>query len=307
MNKELQVIQNLESQLPVSSAEFEAASVDNRVSYVAEAGYAMQLLRNNSYLDGIARKNIQSLRDAIINIAAIGTTLNPAEKKAYLVPRGGSVCLDISYRGLADIAVNSGACEWIEPKLVYENDEYTPGGLGELPIHKPANPFKGGQGKLIGVYAAAKRHDGSYAVSELNMNQVNSIKARSESGKKNKGPWSTDFYEMVKKTAVKNVVKKLQGCSARVDAAIHMLNQQGEGIDFNNEHRQQPKDVNCSAEAKAAINDLLKQVGMNYEDVPIHVVGAEAGTALEDLTEFEAGKLTSMLETKLRAMKRSQQ
>jgi recombination protein RecT len=38
-------------------------------------------------------------------VAAIGITLNPASKLAYLVPRDGMVCLDISYMGLLHRAV----------------------------------------------------------------------------------------------------------------------------------------------------------------------------------------------------------
>jgi recombination protein RecT len=46
--------------------------------------------------------------DAVTNIAAIGISLNPAKKQAYLVPRDGRICLDISYMGLMDLAMADG-------------------------------------------------------------------------------------------------------------------------------------------------------------------------------------------------------
>lgn len=302
MSTDIQLIQNLEASLPVSSSDFMAVSTCKEITYAQEAGFALQVLRGNSYLDGIARKNPESLRSALINIAAIGTTLNPAEKKAYLVPRGGAVCLDISYRGLADIAVSSGACEWIDAKLVYANDEYHSGGMGELPIHKPANPFTGERGALVGVYAAAKRSDGSFAVKEMNMQQINAIKGRSESGKKGNGPWSTDFEEMCLKTPVKNIVKRLQGTNKRIDAAIHMLNQQGEGIDFVSEQRAAPRDMNCSADAQSQISSLLQRCGIAFADIPLRMITEKQVGSPDELSELEAGQLIAMLKQRANKM-----
>lgn len=294
---------SLESQLPVTLSDFETVLTNNKVSYAQEAGFALQLLSGNNFLGDTARKNPQSLRDAIINVAAIGTTLNPAEKKAYLVPRKGVVCLDLSYRGLADLAVDSGAAEWVDAKIVYANDEYQSAGLGELPIHKPANPFQGNRGEMIGVYAAAKRMDGTYAVTEMDMKQINAIKGRSESGKKGMGPWSTDFEQMVLKTPMKNVVKRLQGVNKRIDNAIDMLNRQGEGIDFSNEIKSHPRDVNASQQAQKMVSDLLSMNNMEWEQYgPVaNAIGANV-ESISDLTELQCGKLIGMLEIRYKKM-----
>jgi len=303
MKTEIQVIQQIESMLPVKMSEFDAVCVDDKINFAKEAGFALQLLGANKFLGDTARNNAQSLRDAILNVAAIGTTLNPAEKKAYLVPRKGVVCLDLSYRGLADLAVESGACEWIDAKLVYANDEYQSGGIGEKPYHKPANPYTGQRGTMVGVYAVAKRKDGSYAVREMDMQQINAIKARSESGKKGMGPWSTDFNEMVLKTPVKAVVKMLQGTSKRIDNAINMLNQQGEGIDFSSEQRSNPRDVNCSQKAQAQITELLNSCGMEIQDVPASAMGRSSPVyTSEELSELEAGQLIAMLRIRVNKM-----
>lgn len=292
---QLTIIQNLESRLPVRADEFDQVRSDDKINFAQEAGFALQILGGNSYLDGIARKNPESLRNAIINVAAIGTTLNPAEKKAYLVPRGGVVCLDISYRGLADLAVDSGAAEWVDAKLVYANDEYQAAGMGQLPHHRPANPFTGGRGELVGVYAAAKRKDGTYAVKEMDMAAINAIKNRSESGKKGNGPWKTDFEAMMLKTPMKAVVKYLQGTNKRIDAAIEMLNRQGEGIDFASEQRASPRDINCDQQAQGMINELLNTIGMQFSQVPIHMITKNTVTEVSDLTQLEAGQLIAML------------
>lgn len=295
------IVQQLESQLPVTASEFDAVSTDEKITFAKEAAFALQVLNNNSYLGGIAQRNPQSLKDAIMNVAAIGTTLNPAEKKAYLVPRKGIVCLDLSYRGLADLAVESGACEWVDAKIVYEGDEYEGAGLGQLPKHTPKNPFAKNK-QIQGVYAAAKRKDGSFAVTEMSIDEVEAIKARSESAKKGSGPWKTDYKEMVLKTPMKNVVKRLQGTNKRIDNAIAMLNAQGEGIDFHSEQKQRPRDINCTADIQAEINSLLEQNGVSFADIPQHVFTDRMVESVEDLTQFEAGKLCNILKVRLSKM-----
>ena len=65
---------------------FNAALTTECVSWVKESQFACQLLRANDFLTKTAERNPNSLRDAIINVAAIGISLNPAEKRAYLVP-----------------------------------------------------------------------------------------------------------------------------------------------------------------------------------------------------------------------------
>ena len=59
---------------------------DEKVTFAAESQFAIQALQGNNYLAGIAKKNMVSLQNAIINVASIGISLNPANKHAYLFP-----------------------------------------------------------------------------------------------------------------------------------------------------------------------------------------------------------------------------
>ena len=53
-----------------------------------------------------------SAQNASINVVAIGITLNPASKLAYLVSRDGMICLDTSYMGLHHLAQSAGSIKW---------------------------------------------------------------------------------------------------------------------------------------------------------------------------------------------------
>ncbi|MEY2875274.1 MAG: hypothetical protein RLZZ373_2645 [Pseudomonadota bacterium] len=206
--------------------------------FEAEAGFAIQALMNNEYAMGVAMRNRQSVINAVQNIAAIGISLNPARKQAYLVPRDGKICLDISYMGLMDLAMQSGSIRWAQCAIVYERDEFALHGLDKQPSHT-FNPFSKDRGPLIGVYCVVKTSDGDYLTHTMSADEVFAIRDKSQSwiafvAKKTKSCiWVDHEGEMVKKTCVKQAHKYWPkgDRSARVDAAIHYMNTEaGEGL-----------------------------------------------------------------------------
>lgn len=200
----------------------------NAVNWTAEQNYAMQLLSANSFALQVAHKNPVSVQNALRNAAAIGVSLCPADKHAYLVPRSGAICLDVSYMGLIHLATESGSIEFGQAKLVYANDFYESNGIDKAPTHR-YQAF-GNRGELVGAYCVVKTSKGAYLTDEMDINQLNAIKARSESAKRNSGPWITDFEEMCRKTVVKRGAKYWPKAD-RLNQAIQYLNTDGgEGI-----------------------------------------------------------------------------
>jgi len=55
------------------------------MKYDSERGFALQILKGNDYLMNAAKSHPSSLQAALVNVAAIGLSLNPAEKPAYLI------------------------------------------------------------------------------------------------------------------------------------------------------------------------------------------------------------------------------
>jgi recombination protein RecT len=215
---------------------FSTVLVDKSLNFEREAGFAIQVLSGNDYALSTAAKNRQSVVDAVTNIAAIGISLNPAKKQAYLVPRGGKICLDISYMGLLDLAIDSGSIMWGRSEVVYSNDRFTLNGFDKEPEHG-YEPFDTNRGEMVGVYVVVKTAIGDYLTTTMPVSEVDAIKQRSESGKKGSGPWKTDYNEMAKKTVIKRAYK-MWPKTERLAQAIHMLNtESGEGIDFNAQER----------------------------------------------------------------------
>ncbi|EJL7527439.1 recombinase RecT [Cronobacter sakazakii] len=197
---------------------FCGAMTDQTVTWAKESQFAIQLFQKNDFLAKTAINNPTSAQNAIINVAAIGITLNPASKLAYLVPRDGMVCLDISYMGLLHLAQSSGSIKWGQCKLVYANDTYESNGLDKAPTHK-YNAF-GDRGEVVGGYCTVKTPDGDYLTEEMSLAEIKAVEATS---KAKNGPWKTFWEEMARKTIVKRA-HKYWPKTPRLDNAIHLLN-----------------------------------------------------------------------------------
>src|SRR5574341_447621 len=64
---------------------FAAVSPEGSATFEREAQFAIQCITASDYTLKIALENRQSVVNAVTNIAAIGISLNPAKKQAYLV------------------------------------------------------------------------------------------------------------------------------------------------------------------------------------------------------------------------------
>jgi phage RecT family recombinase len=208
------------------------------MKYEAEKGFAIQLLKNSSYLMQVATAAPQSLQQAITNVAAIGLSLNPAEKMAYLIPRNikiskdkweTRVFLEPSYIGLIRLATNSGSIDWIQANTVHESDTFTDNGMGDKPTHVfDAFANKEKRGDVVGVYAVAKTSKGDYLTATMSLDRILEIRDRSESYKKyQSGVWVTDFEEMAKKAVIRLLFKTLPRTdeNSRMAMAVEISNE----------------------------------------------------------------------------------
>lgn len=213
-----------------SRGTFAAVLTDPSINFEKEAGFAIQVLQNNDFALKIATGNRQSVINAVTNVAAIGISLNPAKRQAYLVPRDGRICLDISYMGLIDMAVATGSIRWAQAELVREADNFALNGFDAPPTHV-FNPFSKDRGEIVGAYVVVKTADGDYLTTPMSKDDIDGIMNRSQSVKSGKSsPWKTDYGEMAKKTVVKRAYKYWPK-NDRLSEAIHHLNTDGgEGL-----------------------------------------------------------------------------
>ena len=257
---------------------------DESVTWCKEKQFAIQALSSNDYLAEVAEGNRTSLQSAIINIASIGISLNPALKHAYLVPRKGGVCLDISYMGLLHLAQSSGVILWGQCKIVRANDTYQNAGLSKEPTHL-SNTF-GDRGEIIGAYCTVKTIDGDFLTEEMSIAEIFEIRGRSDGFKSGKStPWKTDEGEMIRKTVVKRAYKYWPKCE-RLSTAAQMLNDNGEGI-------MQEKDVTPFIE-----NPIRELMDLLIDKDPAQYLPWLKVTSIDQVTEDQAIAAVTLLRKK---------
>ncbi|EPA8393727.1 recombinase RecT [Escherichia coli] len=274
---------------------FCGALTEQTVTWAKESQFAIQYFQKNDYLAKTALANPTSAQNAIINVAAIGITLNPASKLAYLVPRDGMVCLDISYMGLLHLAQSTGSIKWGQCKLVYSNDTYESNGLDSAPTHK-YNAF-GERGSIVGGYCTVKTADGDYLTEEMSLAEIKAVEATS---KAKNGPWKTFWEEMARKTIVKRA-SKYWPRRDRLDTAIDYLNTQaGEGIILNADHIPERDVTPASDEIINEITQAITEINKKWDDLlPVCSKTFRRTIAShEDLTQEEAVKTLDFVKKK---------
>lgn len=275
---------------------FSSALTEQTITWAKESQFAIQAFQKNDKLAEAALKNQASAQNAIINVAAIGITLNPASKLAYLVPRKGEVCLDISYMGLLHLAQTTKAIIWGQCKLVHEKDVYESNGLELPPTHK-YNAF-GERGAVIGGYCTVKTAEGDYLTEEMTLEDIKTVEATS---KVSNGPWKTFWEEMARKTIVKRA-SKYWPRRERLDQAIEYINTDaGEGNDFQAPKNQERDITPASEDQLKDISDLMIKVDGEWSEVFIAFISKKFNRPIshpEQLTVFEANTIIDMLRKK---------
>lgn len=287
--------------------EFEQVCSEPSIAFKRESEFAMQIFANNDYLANVAVNNLVSVRSAIMNVSAIGISLNPAQKLAYLVPRDKKVCLDISYMGLMHIAQQSQAIKWCQSSIVRQNDNFQLTSIDTAPRHE-YNAFatQEQRGEIVGAYTVVKTEDGDYLTHTMPIADIHAIRDRSTAWKawisrKKSCPWVTDEEQMILKTVVKQAAKYWPR-RERLDKAIDYVNTEaGEGIDFGSE-QQEPKDITPASEDQLkTITDLMIKVNGEWSDAFFAFISRKFNHQIshpEQLTAFEANTIIDMLRKK---------
>lgn len=201
------------------------AANDQSVIWEKESQFALQAIGKNPAL---AKCDPYTVQDAIINVAAVGLTLNPADGYAYLVPESNKCSLRISFKGLVKAATDTGAIEWVKAEIVKEADKFEYRGPCELPVHN-MNPF-GERGATMGVYCIAKTNGGEFLVDVMARDEIDKIKDCA----KTKNVWNNWPDEMAKKAIIKRASKQWPKTdkSGSFHKAIEVTND-AEGADFD--------------------------------------------------------------------------
>lgn len=191
---------------------------------LAMLGQKMSPERFNAQVAGCVRDNpdlLQCLETKIGKTTFLGAVLQAASLGLEPGPMGGCAIvpfrsrkhngamlaqLMLEYRGMIQLATQRGGCLDLSAHTVFAKDEFRVSlGTKESVEH---NPYIGPDdpGQPIAYYATATLKTGLHKVYVMTRAKV---EAHRDKYGKDKGPWSTAFDEMAKKTVLKKLCKWL--------------------------------------------------------------------------------------------------
>lgn len=225
--------------------EFEATvkSEGSNLLFNSEKVFFAQKLIQNNYLCNICGSNPEALRNAFLQVAATGLTMDPTQKLAWIIPQKGVPVYDISYKGLIRVAVDSNIIADAVVDLVFETDQFSSNGLRNSPSHQ-YDPFArkgalimtaedqgqtGERGAFRGAYIDYRLPDGSTLVHFVPKDDIAAVRDISNSWKntqkRHESPWTTWPWAMVRKSIVRSGHNILPIRSNKLDRLVHLLDQ----------------------------------------------------------------------------------
>lgn len=241
------------------------AKVAGEETWMKEIGFGLQILRGNKYLQDVTTtaSGAESIKNAIANVALCGTTLNPVLGKAYLVPRKVNgvmmCCLDMSYKGLAGIAMDSGSVKHIAPRLVYDYEQFEywetdgePHIKHTLNLNPPAEATAAAKfwDHLVCGYVIATLHDGTKIITNPLPKWKIEKAMKTSKTTSEFTPWRTHPDEMALKTLVKHAYKLLPQTD-RMSQAVTVLNEH-EGLEIKERGQRVNETLSRFADAEDA-------------------------------------------------------
>jgi recombination protein RecT len=145
----------------------------------------------------------ESLLAAMMLSAQLGLEPGPLGL-VYLIPFKAEVTFIIGYKGMIALAQRSGQLKDIVARTVYEGDQFSYSyGIRDHLTHVPALPAERGERRCW--YAVARLVGGGNVMHVMHPDEVEERRKRSPAGRRNEGPWATDYDAMARKTVIRSM------------------------------------------------------------------------------------------------------
>jgi len=174
---------------------------------------ALETVRADSFL---RQCEPLSIVQAVLEASQLGLMLGKKLGHAYLVPRRDKKAnnilkcqLLIGYRGFIALAHRTGKVSSIFPAVVHQGDQFSLKlGTGRQLSHAPLlDPSK--RGDWIGAYAVVEFRDGRTDFEWMTRQEIEKVKQCSESASEAWSPWRRFEDEMIKKSPIRRMAKRL--------------------------------------------------------------------------------------------------
>ena len=264
-NKEL-IVQLVEQ----TKEQFEEFS-KGLLEYQKEVTHLYALLKNNPDILNAALADMQAFKNAWLQVAMTGLTINLEYQYAFIGQKNGHIYFDITYKGIVKIAIDAGVIKWAIPHIYCVNDTV----IGHGPLKHPEHSYAmtGDRGVFAGVYCITRLADGTDMTHICTADEI--MVVRDQVLQSTEYPqfsaWTMYFNQMAEKTCIKRAAKHWPAVNdnERFVRAISILNE-NEGVDFQSQKNRrdvsaapavsEPVETEVDEQIKIFAQQLVSQV-----------------------------------------------
>lgn len=164
----------------------------------------------------------KSILPCVFQAVKFGLDPDPAMGLIYFIPYKGKLTYQLGYKGMIQMARNSGMVQDVRAALVFEKDQfdYFEDEKGQHWLHRPS--WKREKSKELLGYSVVTMSDGKNFIHTMDSEHIDDIKRMVLARQKGRAtPWTDELAEpeMRKKTAIRRHMKTLP-CSVEMNTAI---------------------------------------------------------------------------------------
>jgi len=275
---------------------------DPDMSWPEERAYAMSIIENS---DELQQCSPHSVKVALNTVSAMGLSLNPERRHAYLIPRRPKAgkpyrCYATpSYLGLEYLARLSGDILNIYTDLVCENDPVFKQSVGPDGPELHHEAARSDRGEVTHAYTLTWYSNGSRAVEVMSRQDLDTIKGAAMAQSNGKLPPSWRFYEheMMKKSVSRRSSKHWPISSSRMQKAMAAMDQ-ADPIDFK-----QPSGLLLSQKQFENIISLIAELGMDVDQEVKNLCSAYGVSSLSEILSDQTQSIKRGLHNRAKAAK----
>jgi phage RecT family recombinase len=181
-----------------------------------------------------------SIVEAIRESAALGLSPTGLLGEGWILPYKDQARFMPGYRGYLKLLRNSGQIRIADAQIVYMEDDFavqlgTDPKIHHVPIlygeKNEAGDYLADRGDFRGAYAWVRLTSGETMIEWMTFDDLMKVRAHSPSANRGEGPWITDPGEMMRKTPIRRIVKRLPLESMPLVARAATLDEEGDIIE----------------------------------------------------------------------------
>lgn len=184
----------------------------------------------------LANCSVESVLSCFMTASSLGLEPNDVNGlgQCYIIPYGRTATFIPGYRGLIQLALNTGEIQSITVEVVYEGDEFDYALGDESYIkHKPSMTAEHKPENMVCAYCITRFNSGGIQRKVMTRSDIERRRKESQSGNRSDSSWVKWYEEMSKKTVLRAASKTWPMASEKSQAFNAAMVSEGAGGSYD--------------------------------------------------------------------------